>query len=154
MERIDEIFFETEGDRRQDFYEQPKCVSIIDEETKSLLSDLQNGETTNGKDRKYCQAIFEKARKNNGGSIASEFMDDLQKIVDAYEEVKDYDKELKWLKQIILLQSAGRWFDNPVVTVRTPDGKTTTDFYPGHYFMEPYYERAICTARKITMTKA
>lgn len=130
------------------FYEQPKRVSIIDEETKSLLSDLQNGEMTNGKDRKYCQAIFEKARKNNGGSIASEFMDDLQKIVDAYEEVKDYDKELKWLKQIILLQSAGRWFDNPVVTVRTPDGKTTTEFYPGHYFMEPYYERAICTARK------
>ena len=34
------------------------------------------------------------------------------------------------------------------MTVRTPDGKTTTDFYPGHYFMEPYYERAICTARK------
>lgn len=130
------------------FYEQPKRVSIIDEETKSLLSDLQNGEMTNGKDRKYCQAIFEKARKNNGGSIASEFMDDLQKIVDAYEKVKDYDKELKWLKQIILLQSAGRWFDNPVVTVRTPDGKTTTEFYPGHYFMEPYYERAICTARK------
>ena len=130
------------------FYEQPKRVSIIDEETKSLLSDLQNGEMTNQKDRKYCQAIFEKARKNNGGSIASEFMDDLQKIVDAYEEVKDYDKELKWLKQIILLQSAGRWFDNPVVTVRTPDGKTTTEFYPGHYFMEPYYERAICTARK------
>lgn len=130
------------------FYEQPKRVSIIDEETKSLLSDLQNGEMTKQKDRKYCQAIFEKARKNNGGSIASEFMDDLQKIVDAYEEVKDYDKELKWLKQIILLQSAGRWFDNPVVTVRTPDGKTTTEFYPGHYFMEPYYERAICTARK------
>lgn len=130
------------------FYEQPKRVSIIDEETKSLLSNLQNGEMTNGKDRKYCQAIFEKARKNNGGSIASEFMDDLQKIVDAYEKVKDYDKELKWLKQIILLQSAGRWFDNPVVTVRTPDGKTTTEFYPGHYFMEPYYERAICTARK------
>lgn len=130
------------------FYEQPKRVSIIDEETKALLSDLQNGEMTKQKDRKYCQAIFEKARKNNGGSIASEFMDDLQKIVDAYEEVKDYDKELKWLKQIILLQSAGRWFDNPVVTVRTPDGKTTTEFYPGHYFMEPYYERAICTARK------
>ncbi len=130
------------------FYEQPKRVSIIDEETKSLLSDLQNGEMTKQKDRKYCQAIFEKARKNNGGSIASEFMDDLQKIVDAYEKVKDYDKELKWLKQIILLQSAGRWFDNPVVTVRTPDGKTTTEFYPGHYFMEPYYERAICTARK------
>ena len=130
------------------FYEQPKRVSIIDEETKSLLSDLQNGEMTKQKDRKYCQAIFEKARKSNGGSIASEFMDDLQKIVDAYEEVKDYDKELKWLKQIILLQSAGRWFDNPVVTVRTPDGKTTTEFYPGHYFMEPYYERAICTARK------
>ena len=130
------------------FYEQPKRVSIIDEETKSLLSDLQNGEMTKQKDRKYCQAIFEKARKNNGGSIASEFMDDLQKIVDAYEEVKDYDKELKWLKQIILLQSAGWWFDNPVVTVRTPDGKTTTEFYPGHYFMEPYYERAICTARK------
>lgn len=130
------------------FYEQPKRVSIIDEETKSLLSDLQNGEMTKQKDRKYCQAIFEKARKNNGGSIASEFMDDLQKIVDVYEKVKDYDKELKWLKQIILLQSAGRWFDNPVVTVRTPDGKTTTEFYPGHYFMEPYYERAICTARK------
>lgn len=130
------------------FYEQPKRVSIIDEETKSLLSDLQNGEMTKQKDRKYCQAIFEKARKSNGGSIASEFMDDLQKIVDAYEKVKDYDKELKWLKQIILLQSAGRWFDNPVVTVRTPDGKTTTEFYPGHYFMEPYYERAICTARK------
>ena len=130
------------------FYEQPKRVSIIDEETKSLLSDLQNGEMTKQKDRKYCQAIFEKARKSNGGSIASEFMDDLQKIVDAYEKVKGYDKELKWLKQIILLQSAGRWFDNPVVTVRTPDGKTTTEFYPGHYFMEPYYERAICTARK------
>lgn len=129
-------------------YEQPKRVSVIDEETKSLLSDLQNGEMTNRKDREYCQAIFEKARKNSGDSIASEFMHDLQKIVDAYEEAKDYGKEVKWLKQIILLQSAGRWFDNPVVTVRTPDGKTTTEFYPGHYFMEPYYERAICAARK------
>ena len=127
-------------------YEQPKPVSIIDDETKSLLSDLQNGEMTNEKDRKYCQAIFAKARKNNRNNITSEFKDDLQKILDAYEEAKDYGRELKWLRQIILLYSEG--CNSEAMSIEGPDGKLMTLYYGGCYYMEPYYERAISVAQK------
>lgn len=133
--------------------QQPKRVSIIDNETKSLLSDLQSGAITDGKDRHYSQIVFAKAREKNGLNVVTEFRYDLLKIVDAYEEENDYDKELRWLKQIILLQSEGLWFGDMwnidiVMSGKTPDGKLTPEFYHGYYYMEPYYERAIGVAQK------
>ena len=133
--------------------ERSNRVSCIANDMKALLSDLQNGAMTDGKDRHYSQIVFAKAREKNGLNVVTEFRYDLLKIVDAYEKENDYDKELRWLKQIILLQSEGLWFGDMwnidiVMSGKTPDGKLTPEFYHGYYYMEPYYERAIGVAQK------
>lgn len=133
----------------KDSYRRP-FIWCIENEKKTLLSALQDGKITNEKDRDYCQMIFAKATDRNMGP---RFQDDLMEIVDAYEKIEDYNKELKWLKQIIFLQSKDLWFCDTknmdiVMSGRTPDGKLTPEFYSGHYFMEPYYERAIGVAQK------
>ena len=130
------------------FFEQPQRISCIDDETKALLSDLQNGEMTNEKDQKYCQTIFAKARKNGCNYVTPEFKADFRKIVDAYEEAQNYGRELKWFRQFIFLQSEVSWLNSEVMSGKTPDGKLLPTFYRGHYYMEPYYERAIGAAQK------
>jgi len=128
-----------------------KCDGIASE-TESLLHDLQNEEITNEKDRNYRKTIF--AKINNAGWKA-ECEEDLERIVDAYEKAGDYGKQLKWLEQIILLQSAGIWsgcryyfFGEEIFNSRTKNGKLDPDFYERHDFMGPYYERAINAAQK------
>lgn len=130
------------------FFEQPQRISCIDDETKALLSDLQNGEMTNEKDQKYCQTIFAKARKNSCNYVTPEFKADFRKIVDAYEEAQNYGRELKWFRQFIFLQSEVSWLNSEIMSGKTPDGKLLPTFYRGHYYMEPYYERAIGAAQK------
>lgn len=125
--------------------------SSITDEADAILHDLQDGNMTEEKDQHYRQMIFEKAADDELWRKAYE--KDLDQIVDAYEEAGDYRRQLKWLKQIILLQSAGLWSlgmlsNDDVLSGRTPDGKLTPIFYHGHYYMEPYYERAIRAAQK------
>lgn len=121
--------------------------SNITNEADAILHDLQDGNVTEEKDQHYRQIIFAKAADDALWRKAYE--KDLDRIVDAYEEAGDYRRQLKWLKQIILLQSAGLWSfvidDSVLPGQRMPDGKP---FYHGHYYMEPYYERAISTAQK------
>lgn len=141
-----------------------KKDSCIACETKMLLNDLKNGKITDEKDENYRQMIFSKARNIDGdGDADSDWMrykyqKDLVKIVNAYEKAGDYNRQLKWLEQIILLQSSGLWnremkkFDvleeSTIMLGRTPDDKLVPEFYKGHYFMEPYYEKAILAAQK------
>ena len=122
--------------------------SSITDEADEILHDLQDGNMTEEKDQHYRQIIFEKAADDELWREAYE--KDLNRIVDAYEEAGDYRRQLKWLKQIILLQSAGLWSRDMLISLsgRTPDGKLTPIFYHGHYYMGPYYERAIRAAQK------
>lgn len=126
--------------------------SSIASETEVLVHDLQNEEMTDEKDRNYRQAIFSKAESELWGYECEK---DLERIINAYEEAGEYSKQQKWLEQIICLQDAGilgdcrDYFGETIFRCRMPNGKIdATKFYIGHFFMEPYYERAIYAAQK------
>lgn len=126
--------------------------SSIASETEALVHDLQNEEMTDEKDRNYRQAVFSKAGSELWGYECEK---DLERIINAYEEAGEYSKQQKWLEQIICLQDAGilgdcrDYFGETIFRCRMPNGKIdATKFYTGHFFMEPYYERAIYAAQK------
>lgn len=140
-----------------------KHFSRIAYEAEALVCDLKNGEMTDEKDRYYRQVIFGKAKTDDVCDVDAatmmecKYQDDLLKIINAYEEMGDYRRQLVWLEQIIFLHSSGLWRQNdhfadpmvPLMWYRTIDGKLDDQLYPSHYFMESYYEKAIRTAQHI-----
>ena len=140
-----------------------KHFSRIAYEAEALVYDLKSGEMTDEKDQYYRQVIFEKAKADDVCDVDTatmmerKYQDDLLKIINAYEEMGDYRRQLIWLEQIIFLHSSGLWRQNdhfadsmvPLMWYRTIDGKLDDQLYLSHYFMESYYEKAIRTAQHI-----